>query len=54
MKISIGVENLRVDDLIKILDTVKADTSFLIESSGREFTFGELIKANDKSVKDNL
>lgn len=45
MKISIGVKNLTVYELIDVLDSIEADTSFLItDSENREFTFGELKK----------
>jgi hypothetical protein len=52
MRISIDVSNLKVNELIKVLDTMDCNTSFLIEDYGREFTFGELKKNEDKSVKE--
>lgn len=47
MNISISVRELKVNELIRILDVIDAESSFSIENNGREFTFAELIKAQE-------
>lgn len=48
MRITITVRDLKVEELIRVLDTMYCETSFLIEGYGREFTFGELKKEEKK------
>lgn len=49
MRISIEAKNLKVDELIKILNIIDAETSFLLtDYNNREYSFGEL-KIKEKS-----
>ena len=51
MKISVGVKNLTVEQLIRIIDTVDAETSISIKDRNREFCFGEILEPPDSKVK---
>lgn len=53
MNISIGVQDLKVDQLIRVLDLIEATSSFLIEDGGRKFTFAELVDSTKVYTKEN-